>query len=1241
MNSLNVIRFLQKFDSFEKDRFALIFLVFIWVLTLASCAPKSAEVSELRIQFPTNIQRTHGLSQFSDDQSVRSFVTLDNLDILIVNVTGPNIAHPIFYQWEKPRFSESGNSILPPSNIDLAVPKGSARLIQVLAVFTGTNNAMAFFYGDAQKDLSLESEAVGISLTAVGGVTSGEGMIAGRFLTEKNSGPTGTVSYKLNIPNKPAMLIHTGEIFNGWFNFFALQGASFSYEMENGFTLFKEVSALTDSLVYSGGSSQKTMRMSVPAYYRTNYVNGVSSNIRELEVKRKLVLGFFGPGVDSEKICYDPSQKPLSEMYVDAVSNDVLNWSPLSPNPTSVFIDGVGGSLGGVANSDAVCADDSNRFLNHITVESSMVNYHDGILGFQGPFQLFVPPNWQQSTFVYYNLDTATGKMTVSWKYIPGVIGHGVDGVGVFFRTGNTIEDYHFGDGYSCEQLPMKGFSEVQRTTDATESVVIGGVLADDLNQGRVKVILCPYTVATLDGVTKTRYFRSAIELHSGGSSSGSGPMGPPLAVKLALLGPDKQVNAVRMFNSTCTPIVVQGQTSDGQAAQVNSGVNIQISGTSGPFSFFEDPKCSGSALAFPWSGLSGSTERTIYLRRDVTGAVASTLNITDPSSILASGVLSVSYQDPMNANKIRTLGPSSLVAHQCYPIAFQTRYADPSGEIVAAYSSSSISISLPAVSGLEFFAGDDQQCSGAPISLADAATLGYYSGSVFVTTFLNFRYSGTTGFSLLPTATAPFASSIAGLNFSGSQIVQPGPISKVAFHAPGFVNGGLCQALSVVLTDTLGYPSPVQPTTNSGNAVSISLNTNPAGSGEYYLTDSECQSGTGMISVLDFGLGESSEVVYFKAIVENMALELVAGSSAPTLSTSHSLSIGAAVADHLLIALPGQTYSGSGISGVPTPVESGIAYAAYLYAVTSSGSIDTNFNTGTVSVAMSGPAGFSYAGSTSFSAGVATLNIQYTAIQYGGNALSNVNVGVLSALAPSSDIQVIPPGHPSQSLSLAVQQLGPGDTIFVNNCVPFMATLIYSGNAVPADVVYNLPVNVSGSAGLTVHTLADCSDVSISNVTFNLGQSAKLLYFKSGIAGSIAGVGLGIGGGLSSGTNLASMTSAVGSPATTAQLLVGIHPIFTVGTCQPVMIGLYDGDAASPHSTPSAGAPVVTLNSTAGGNFFGSPSCSPGTAIANVNMTVGDRAVLVYFKTTTNAGGQSIMVSDGIHSKSVVLTIQ
>lgn len=472
-----------------------------FTVLLSACTRKGADSTDVRLNFSSKSQGT--LS--------------DELDMIIINVSGPGISSPIYYQWSK----HSCENCTAPSEIVLTVPGGSDRLIQYLGVYESSASAMIFKYGDALKSLSQPTETVDITAMTIGSSTI-QGHVFGRYLNgAAEGGPSGTLVAQFVPPNnRPPMVVMQSRMFSGWFSLMLLDGdARFNYLL-NGAPLYTSVNL--DSPEFA--ASSRVTRIRIPAYERER-----DANSREPVGEGRMILGFFGPAASSQIACYD-NRANLSVMgaYLPAPSTANLEWDGTSPDAAAA------GPLGGgqgynPTGTGSTCHNTATEFTDHVVFyQDQLSNGHDSVAGAKPPFQAY-SVSGSNMQFIEAVPDSATSTVQLNWKYLPDVTSGPlrVAGVTPLRRDGpNTSggDDLYEDGGVACSRLFAKGFyqagPDVLTSTGQIDATTTLNGVADMAN---VKIVLCPFIEAN-----GRQFLDAGLEVYSGGSF-----YGPTLGLKI------------------------------------------------------------------------------------------------------------------------------------------------------------------------------------------------------------------------------------------------------------------------------------------------------------------------------------------------------------------------------------------------------------------------------------------------------------------------------------------------------------------------------------------------------------------------------------------------------------------------------------------------------------------------------------------------------------------------------------
>lgn len=462
------------------------FTIFLFgMLALSGCT---------RAVNPKNAQITLDLKRSSKNRSLAS--TSQILSDIFINVSASDIGHPIYFHWDG--HSCGSSSCSPPPSVDLVVPQGQGRLIQVLVVFQG-NGGMSFQYGDVAQDLTSAAQTVGVSTVPIGGATK-TANVFGRYLNSSNSGPTGLLTAQFVPPNnRPPMTVMEFPIFGGWFSgMFIMDGASINYSL-NGAPIFLNANLASPEFT----PSAKVFVADLPAYdrIRTNPLTVESQPAQEI------IIGFFGPGASTQAACYNTSLNV-------PIPNAAQAGTGLNTNPTTFAWYGSAPTAGnagplvfsgqnGTPNTASVCANSTNEFVDHlIFYEKNLGNGSDSSAGFRGPWQNIPNTSCTNCGLNFVGVSQSGTNTILNWNFLPGTTDTGgIVGVSAFVRTlaiGQTMNDGSLwgNSGVICSKLPALGFSQFGSDVLTSPGTATQGVMTLNNLPNNSQLILCPYVIA-------------------------------------------------------------------------------------------------------------------------------------------------------------------------------------------------------------------------------------------------------------------------------------------------------------------------------------------------------------------------------------------------------------------------------------------------------------------------------------------------------------------------------------------------------------------------------------------------------------------------------------------------------------------------------------------------------------------------------------------------------------------------
>jgi hypothetical protein len=630
---------------------------------------------------------------------------------VMINVTGPGMP-PIVKIIER---RELVAHLISEKELSfrLDVPRGSGRLIQLLAITadlqkdTSGNeldeSGETFFYGDVVRDItSRGDENVDLAVKQVDVGTGGaDGVIAGRILDDANSGPTGKLAIKFTPPSRTnaPMVVSQTEIHGGWFEVFALEGAGFSYSLENGSDIFTNVQLkATQPPVYRGAVQsfdQSRAFVSVPQGFVNLYLPQASTPFARREEKpKKYIFGFFGPGASGKKICFNNSNNPsIDDLYTSA---DITNLTKVgwagsgAPTATQAGVD-----AGGSAVAGGLCSD-GTYWLDRLSVDISRLRNGHGTLNFRGPFRIFPIASDSDQGIIDVKWNPTNAKYDVKYRFLPGATGEKrVNGVGVFTRVLTTAENnydrapYEEDDGIACNKLTDSSFLAqpfslhsrvpVQGDGSAIQTASLGGFVGNETANQRLQVVLCPYSDS------REGYFGGAIDFRGG--NYGSGPTVTPRAqlklstdsgAKLSLVDDICRAMRISLFDTSNNALPVPS----GGALSVNLSWRSFTTGMTA--SFYSGSTCSAGEIITSTTIPAGASEKIVYFRPEAPGFLTMR---AEPTTQIAGYQLDIDENTfgviPTTAPSVHQLRvdlkvfPRAVVAGQCYPVDFQLETSD------------------------------------------------------------------------------------------------------------------------------------------------------------------------------------------------------------------------------------------------------------------------------------------------------------------------------------------------------------------------------------------------------------------------------------------------------------------------------------------------------------------------------------------------------------------------------------
>lgn len=408
-------------------------------LAISSCSRQVEETSQLLISIPRSISKVITLSA-------------PQLKHVVINVTGPNLANPVFVEWNANR---PGPHCTADAVCQISVSRGNDRLIQVLTVYEDATGVQSFQYGDALKSLAAPEESIALTTAVIGSGSDEDVSIQGRYLTTATTGPTGLLKVHYRPAGKPTMVLGHEEMVNGWFRTFSTSGLKLEY-MLDGQLLFGGAQALED---FRKPASVNVLEMRWPTLYWENF----GSSERRKNPASRRIMGFFGPGATANhKVCYSTTAGNLSSAYSAATGGSLVSYDPTSTSASVIRVQVNAGRSNDCAGL--------TQFVQQLTFNPLL----DSDLGMRGIFQ-------RQALGRLISITGAGASTTATWAVLPGVE-TAIQNFHLFLILNGNIDPYRTGSHgqVNCKERYDRRFNGdgnavyLGQTPGATPSIIIG-----------------------------------------------------------------------------------------------------------------------------------------------------------------------------------------------------------------------------------------------------------------------------------------------------------------------------------------------------------------------------------------------------------------------------------------------------------------------------------------------------------------------------------------------------------------------------------------------------------------------------------------------------------------------------------------------------------------------------------------------------------------------------------------------
>lgn len=1185
---------------------------------LSGCSKKQ-NTSTVSLSLP-NWPSKASLSKASSGPE--AMATVENIAVIILNIKGPGMPAPAVFQWER----HDNQTATPPSSVELTVPRGSDRLIQVLVVFEEADGSdMQFHYGDVVANLAAEFNSVGVTVQPIGGETGG-GSITGRYLDASGKGPTGPVEISFQPPSGgQRMVIDTGFIVEGWFSFFALatNGLTYRHIGTNTF-LFENYKTGSAAPV---GSQQAKVKLSQYWYYESFDNSGNPTGSKETSPEQISIVGYFGPGGAGKSVCFDNSSIELNGAFANSIDGDVtkVNWVGNANGTGSIGA----GQAGVTAGGTLTCGSDTDKFNSFLKIDSTLVTDREGMLGFRGLFVLQDSGGsggYKQSILA----SRATDSVTLNWKYLNGVTGsNGIGGAAVYYRVGvesvsGGKADYGDSDGIHCEDLPLKGFNLWQEVaagladTQGTSTIV--GITDTMWNEGKFQAVVCPYLRTPIAGKSFLPEGGVDFRAYQGGGNMGGGYVPTKLAAFKREAGSYSQstsTSPVTARAGTCVPVEVVAVDDAGNYGATSSSLTINISSPAGGEQVSTNSDCSSSSDNV---SIYTSNGRSYFYVADygTTGTV--TINMVDPGysgTPLDPGVAYLNFVPAVPATSIQTYAATSIRAFDCFPVIYRSEAAG-----VVSNLSSLVNLTFPGGSDWLFYSHPNCVNPVTGSSLGPSPT----PGASQLALSARFIGAGAGTFSLAPTANSAPELTAAGATIAAKtvSVTQPSPPVKLSWTGvPSSLAAEQCVGIHVQLQDSAGQGTPLKTSyITTGTTMTINMTSD---NGDFYYY-SGCNSG-GATSTHIQQYNSFSNIIYFKPSVSGpvnlsaTATGLQAGVNISNATFTIAASV--AVANRVSVGFPGQVWNPTNktFDGQPYAMLRGETYPVELRALTPSSNLDAAFNRVLSDINFRAP----YGGSvnpfslSAWSGGAATLLMSPSSA--GGLTINTGGGSTGLNDHPQPYLNVME----ANSFALFIKGSFERDA-----CQPLLIQSSYGGMVSSAAIPVSSPTTVTISAlGLTSPgeesnvqffdgTDQDCNGAVVTTsttVTFAPGESQKLLFVRTSVI-SVSNIELTSTAAGSLARN-AIFSTTPGSAGTEQSLFVLGRTSITPQHCHGFV--LYRGDSAG-NASPGDEERTIELSAPYSGTFYASPDCAAG-ANPSLVFANNESSKLFYFKPTAPYG--------------------
>jgi hypothetical protein len=196
--------------------------------------------------------------------------------------------------------------------------------------------------------------------------------------------------------------------------------------------------------------------------------------------------------------------------------------------------------------------------------------------------------------------------------------------------------------------------------------------------------------------------------------------------------------------------------------------------------------------------------------------------------------------------------------------------------------------------------------------------------------------------------------------------------------------------------------------------------------------------------------------------------------------------------------------------------------------------------------------------------------------------------------------------------------------SVYINNCQPAMVTLYDGANrSAPAQFPVTLTASSDNGTYLKYFSLSDCSDAPVTSttVTFNQGESAKLLYFRlTGTATANLSVAA---SGMIAASGTQSVGSTTGTPGANPTSFGVLEPQFAiVGNCHPYLFELVDYGTGYGSVVPAGPMAINTIVSPGSIPLYMDSAC---VFPVNASSSISSASIILYGRASFPATSQLV----------------